>query len=470
MLIFVLILIIVGGGVWFVKGGLGAESSDDAAVFVEVIEAVPGDITTKVSADGNIKAAETKEIKTKINSFVEEIYVEEGDIVEPKDKIARMQDYGLKDNLEELEFKLKEAEINYSKNYEQYLKQDKLNKLKIEEAEKNLEIAISSKEKEKINLNTKKESVLEKIKKYKISFQKAEKKLKDNKYLYYKGAITKNTLEEFQNSYTNKENDLNSARRELRILNEQTIPNAMKLADLKISNSKNNVKLVKYNIEKEKINKEDLDLIKIKIRRLENNIIKSKKELEDVVVQSPYKGTIIATKFSKDSKVIQGDIIVTLADVNDLIAEVYVDEIDINQVNIGQKVILKSDSFPKEIKGKVDYVAPVSTKVGNINKYITEIKLDKPEEFLRVGMFLNAEITTASKKNVITLPSMVILGEEEKYVFVFKNNTAVKRPVELGLQSISQVEVKGIEKGEKIVSGPFNLIRKLEDGAAVRYQ
>jgi len=467
LLIFVLILIIIAGGVWFVRGRLGAESNDQAAVAVDVIEAVPGNITTTVSADGNIRAAETKEVKTKVSSFIEEIYIENGDLVNENETIAKMEDYNFRNNLEELELKLQEAKINYKELNEKYSKQDELNKLRIEEAEKNLEIAISSKEKEKINLNNKKDEIIDKIDEVKNSLNKANQELEDSKYLYNKGAVTKNKLEEIQDNYDRQRKNLSSLEKELKNLNEKTIPNSLKLADLRIDNAKNNLRLVKYNIEEEKIDKEDLDLAKIKIKRLENNLVKARKDLENIVIKSPYNGTIIERKGSEGSRVNQGDIIVTLADINDLVAEIFVDEIDVNQVKIGQKVILTSDSFPKKIGGRVDYVAPISTKVGNINKYKTEIKLDKPDEFLKLGMFLNAEITTNKAENVITIPSMSILGEEENYVFVYENNKVIKRVVEIGLQSITDVEVKGIKEGEKIISGPFNIIRNLEDGAEV---
>lgn len=468
ILIFVFILIIIAGGVWFARGRLGAENNDQAAVAVDVIEAVPGNIITTVSADGNIRAAETKEIKTKVSSFIEEIYIEDGDLVKENDMIAKVEDYDFRNNLEELEFKLEEAKINYKQLNEKYNKQDELNKLRIEEAEKNLEIAISSKEKEKINLNNQKDEILDKIDESKKSLNKAKQELEDNKYLYNKGAITKNKLEEIQDSYERQRQNLSSLEKNLKTLNEKTIPNSLELADLQIDNAKNNLRLIKYNIEEEKIDEEDLELAKIKIKRLESNIAKARKDLENIEIKSPYNGTIIESKFSEGSRVNQGDIIVTLADINDLVAEIFVDEIDINQVKAGQNVILTSDSFPKKLEGKVDYIAPISTKIGNINKYKTEIKLNKPDEFLKVGMFLNAEITTNHKENVITIPSMAILGEEEKYVFVYENNKAVKRAVELGLQSISDVEVKGIKENEKIISGPFNIIRNLEDGAEVK--
>ena len=452
---------------WFIKGRMGVESANTNAVTVNVMEAVPGNITTVVSADGNIRAAEIKEIKSRINSFVEEVYVESGDMINKNNKIIKMEDYELKDKFEEGLLNLKEAEINYDDLYQRYKIQDKLNNLKIEEAEKNLEIAISSKEKEEINLNKQREALLENLEESKDSLVKAKSELEDKEYLYTKGAITKNSLEQSQDNYETHKDKYNNLKKDLKILEEKTIPNSLRLADLKVANARNNLDLLKYNIENEKIGKKDLELAETKVKRIESNLNKIKKDLDNVLVKSPYKGTIIDTKFSEGSIIKQGSVIATLADIKDIIAEVFVDEIDINQIEKGQDVVISSDSFSKKINGKVDYIAPVSTKVGNINKYKTEIKLNNPEQFLKVGMFLNAEIVTNNKNEVIVLPSMAILGAEEKYVFVNENNKAIKKPVKIGLQSISSVEVMGIKEGEKVIIGPFNVLRNLQDGTEI---
>lgn len=86
---------------------------------------------------------------------------------------------------------------------------------------------------------------------------------------------------------------------------------------------------------------------------------------------------------------------------------------------------------------------------------------------VRPGMFVNAEIITNIREDVITVPSLAIMGDEEKYVFVVEDGKAVKRNIETGLKGLSKVEIEGVEPGEKIIIGPFTTLKVLEDGTAV---
>ena len=345
--------------------------------------------------------------------------------------------------------------------------QAKVNNLKLEEAKKQLRISTLSKEEKRISLNKKKEEIISGLNEAERNYKNSKETLADKNYLYNKGAITKNQLTQAKESYTKAENDYQQAKEDLSVLTEKTIPNSMELANLKIAKSRNNLELLKHNINNENIKPRDLELAKIKIEKAKNEISEIQSKLNKVVLKSPYNGTIVESKVSEGSKVDEGTVVAHIADINDLIVEVMVDEIDINKVNIGQKAVITSDSFSENVVGKVNYIAPTSTKVGNINKYKTKIKLDNPAKFLKPGMFVNAEITTNHREDVIVLPSMAVLGNKDKFVFIAKDGKAVRRDVEIGLQSLSRVEVKGIEKDEKVIVGPFSVLRNLKDGTPV---
>ncbi|MEJ6952250.1 hypothetical protein [Natronospora cellulosivora (SeqCode)] len=83
-------------------------------------------------------------------------------------------------------------------------------------------------------------------------------------------------------------------------------------------------------------------------------------------------------------------------------------------------------------------------------------------------MHVDTEIITMHKDNVISVPSLAILGEDEKYVFILNEGQAEKRFVETGLRTLGQVEVIGVEVGENIIIGPYTILVNLEDGTAVR--
>lgn len=197
------------------------------------------------------------------------------------------------------------------------------------------------------------------------------------------------------------------------------------------------------------------------------NIADIKEDLNRLETLAPITGTIVSLEIREGDKVVEGTTVGKIADLESLLIEVMVDEVDVNEVAVGQSVTLTSDSFEDKLTGEVIKIDPVATKVGNLNKYRTQIVVSDPEGVLKPGMFVNAEIVTSYKNNVITLPPLAVLGDEDKYVYVVEDGKAVKRPVELGLQNLTKVEVKGVKAGERVIIGPFTVLKDLEPGTPV---
>ena len=116
-----------------------------------------------------------------------------------------------------------------------------------------------------------------------------------------------------------------------------------------------------------------------------------------------------------------------------------VDEIDVNSVAAGQNVRISSEAFNDELEGVVTFVAPGGTLVGNIIKYKTQIDIVDDKGLLRPGMFVNAEIITKRLEDALAIPSLAILGDEEKFVYVVEDGVARKRPVEVGMRTLNKV-------------------------------
>src|ERR1039458_3698520 len=114
----------------------------------------------------------------------------------------------------------------------------------------------------------------------------------------------------------------------------------------------------------------------------------------------------------------QGSILMTLADMSVITAEVKVDETDIVNIRIGQPVEVTVDALPgKVFKGHVtlagDQALLRSTGVATSQSttgteeakdFKVVVTLDDPTSDLRPGLSSTAKITTANKASVLTLP------------------------------------------------------------------
>lgn len=472
IIILIVILAVLGGGFFLLQKQNASKQAMNNVILVRLAEAKPEGIKTVVNADGSILADDFRGIKARLSGlfegvYVEEVYVDEGDFVEAGDRILKLDDEQLKESLSKAELNLEEANKNYQSLLATYKQQDRLNELKLEEAQRDLEITITTLKKEEISLQNQLDRAEDKLTDTQEELESAEKKYQENQYLYKNNAVSRKVLQDSEEAYQKAYRNHEQAKAELNTLVEDTKPNSLKLAQLNVDNSRSKLELVRATIAKEKVTDNDLELSKLKVTRVRKEIEGINKDLDRIIIQAPISGTITVLEARVGDKITEGAKIGEMADLNNLIAEVMVDEINVNQIQLKQEVLVTSDAFDVDVVGEIRYIAPVGTEVGNINKYKTEITIADTNRVLKPGMFVTAEIITASKTGVITVPSLAIQGEEEKYIFVEKEGKAEKRPVEVGLKSLSKVEISGVTEGEKVVIGPFSVLKNLKPGANI---
>jgi len=86
-----------------------------------------------------------------------------------------------------------------------------------------------------------------------------------------------------------------------------------------------------------------------------------------------------------------------------------IDQADIAQVEIGQKVDITLDAYPDEhSSGTVSLVALQGTTTSNVTTFKVTVAVEKASNKLRSGMNANIDIVVAEADNVLTVPSEAI--------------------------------------------------------------
>jgi HlyD family secretion protein len=206
-------------------------------------------------------------------------------------------------------------------------------------------------------------------------------------------------------------------------------------------------------------------------------------------IRSPIDGVVIQLDLKVGETVIAGTMnipgstMMVIADPSETLTEVQVDEADIAQVRVGQRADIFTAAYPDTpLKGTIQSIASVARQTpGQASlSFLVKILVDEQEELkIRPGMSVRADIyTQTSEKTLAVVVQAVLydedLGEEEgedsgkeeqTYVFVMEDGKAVRRDVEVGISSDSDQEItSGLKEGEIIVSGPFRVLRNLNDG------
>lgn len=189
----------------------------------------------------------------------------------------------------------------------------------------------------------------------------------------------------------------------------------------------------------------------------------AQKALVDTVIRAPISGLVSMRMVQPGEKVSPDNRLLDVVDLGQMELEAAVPAVDIGHVSLGQEVQVKVEGQPKPLTGKVVRINP-ATQAGS-RSIMAYIQVENPQCALRVGMFAEAQLTTARKSGVLTVPQAALRGETGRhFIYAVENGTLVRKPVTVGLRGDdgegSAVEiVKGLESGAQIVRTNLGALR-----------
>ncbi len=192
-------------------------------------------------------------------------------------------------------------------------------------------------------------------------------------------------------------------------------------------------------------------------------------DLAQAVLTAPLAGTLTALEASLGNQLAPGATVATVAALDDILAEVQVDEVDIGKLQVGQAVVLTTDSVRDvELPGRISLLPPTMTD------HLVAVQVDvdvsglPADAQLRAGASCRARIEAELKRDVTAVPFAALLerpGGSVAFVAVPTGEDdglyrLERRAVKLGASSIDEVEVsEGVEEGELVVVGNLSLLR-----------
>ena len=181
--------------------------------------------------------------------------------------------------------------------------------------------------------------------------------------------------------------------------------------------------------------------------------------LEDTKLASPIDGTVMAVNGSVGESV-SGPVIV-LADLEQPLLEVFIDETDLDTVGLDYEVEVVFDALPDStFSGHIIQVDPMLSEIGGVSAVRAVVQLDadsfaKPQT-LPVGLNGTVEVIGGRAQNAVLVPVEALreLSPGEYAVFVMENGEPQLRFVEVGLMDFSFAEIlSGLESGETVTTG-----------------
>jgi len=157
--------------------------------------------------------------------------------------------------------------------------------------------------------------------------------------------------------------------------------------------------------------------------RTEVTFENAKIALDDTIVRSPVKGTIISRPVevgqvisSPTQAVGGGTVLMTMADLSKVRVRALVDEIDVGKVSIGQTVSIKVAAYrDQEFFGIVSKIEPMAMVEQNVTTFPVLIDIDNDDNLLLLGMNTDVVIEVLNKDVSLSTPTMSLRTRKDIY-------------------------------------------------------
>ena len=195
---------------------------------------------------------------------------------------------------------------------------------------------------------------------------------------------------------------------------------------------------------------------------------------EKSLIKAPFDGIVVEQNL-EEGQLSQITAVIPLApiklvDLQPRYVRAEIDEVDLPKVREGLPARIKILAIRREpFKATVRRVVPfVSTVREQDRTSEIELTVDNEKVLLPPGASADVEIVTATKEDVLTVPSRAVLGRgTERYVYKLEGGRIHKTPIKVGISGYAVTEVvSGLQLGDRVVL-PSEKV-ELVEGLAVK--
>lgn len=462
------VLVVLAAIVFF---SLRAKRKDAVAVQTEEVQRVET-LVAKVNAAGEIKPKEYVELQAEITGVINELHVKEGDFVEKGQLLLRI-DPTQTETETRAQQALLEASIIESNNQKAQITLQ--------------ETAV---ERERANVRAAEAEVRRAAQALELSrnnFDRQQQLFEDN-------LIAREIYEASKNDVVAAESALMAA--EARLDQSKA---SLSVAEVVLQQTKNSYQSALQRVAQNRA----------VLERVRDSFSKT-------TIRSPLTGVITQLNVEQGERAVPGTLnnpaatIMIIADLSVIEAEIEVAETDIVDVKLGQEAVVNVDALPDVP------LSGVVTEIGNsaiqragssteAKDFKVVIRLQEPPSSLRPGLSCTADITTATREDVLTIPIQALTVREYEVdpegnpikvdadkqaeknsdeksqskkelkefegVFLIKDRKAEFAAVTTGITGDTDIEIEsGLEEGQEIIVGSYKALRTLSDGDPVRIE
>ncbi len=348
------------------------------------------DLTSSITTTGTVEAQEVRKLTSAIKDIkITSVNVEVGDIVTAGDILVTFSDEDINRTIADLQEDIsvsekKEAIESEAQNREYlYTYGTEATSMstaaeKVEDALNDLHEACDAYSKAKSDRDT------------------AKAKLEEAR----SSSVSGNSITSLESAYTTAESKVTTTY-QAQVSAQKAYDSAVENQATSTRSAANSLSTADENYQKDSLTQGD------STKDLKRQLEDKQESLSDYVVTAPIDGIVTSLSVESGNGFIGGEIM-TIQNIDSYTISTEVDEYDIPDIELGQKVVIKTDATrDDELEGVVSFVAPIATSAASNSSGVTyNVKIDilTKDDRLKIGMSAKLNIIVDEVSGVLTVP------------------------------------------------------------------
>ncbi len=455
----VCVVAVLLGGAWAYRAGEASKAAPEGPRTARVTR---GNLVSSVSATGTLRPYSHVEVRSRSTGTVTEVHVQEGDRVEKGQLLVLIDDRDARADYEIRRSQLASAQARLQQAQSQLATSRVQNAMRIAEASSAL--ATSNARLAQLLAGSRPEQIdqsRESVRQAELSLESARLHLARTQDLFSGGFVSKASLDQAQNQHDSAQAQLRAAQARLRELTAGSRPEEIEVARAQVRQAESAVALTRAAQLAERSLEAEVRSAEAQVRTVTAQEAQARDRLGETRIAAPIAGIVARQLVQVGQSVIGGltgggTLVMTIADVQAIQAQVGVDESDVAQLAVGMPVRITADALPRRtFEGKITRIAPQSVVVQNVTQYEVVVDVENPDPALRLGMSVDAEFIVSERLGVPLVPSEAIRGQDARVVIVVEGTKMRAVVVTTGASDGRRVEiVEGVEIGQTVYLGP----------------
>lgn len=179
-------------------------------------------------------------------------------------------------------------------------------------------------------------------------------------------------------------------------------------------------------------------------------------------VSAPISGVITSLTADTGAMLAAGSPVCVIEGLDDVQVDIALSRYDLEKVSVGQSAVVSV--LGKDYTGtliSIDGMATTATTTTGTASYVhARIRLDTPDNDLKLGLDANVKLDTGSASGVLTVPiSAVNTDTQGQFCYVVEAGRAVRRTIATGLSNDTRVQVtEGLSAGDVVITEPAGVM------------